>query len=338
MHSRFGTRAWLVKKFGLDDLFIALAVILGGAQTVTIILQVEHGRGRHSKDLELEDFNQMLLYKWLNMLVYFVANWAVKMSILALYYRIGSGRRGLIQARAVWITAAVISAFTLASFMAQLLACIPLHRIWDVERQPQGCINGAIFMQVSAAINVATDVVLLIFPLPLLPLLRFNKKQRTALALILSIGLIPIIASTMRLCEIVMSGSPISKGKSWQEADSSWTWAWVPVWSQIEVDVGILAASLPSLSPLVKRLWSGFTTKRSSTPSQMPDFPQYLDSVNQPGGPRRGSIDIEKSFKADESNYWDGLSVVVDEIGVAKTADARIALRLKPAQIVYIKN
>ncbi|KAH7075991.1 hypothetical protein FB567DRAFT_563466 [Paraphoma chrysanthemicola] len=314
-----------------------LVLVLGGAQTVTIILQVEHGRGRHSKDLELEDFNQMLLYKWLNMLVYFVANWAVKMSILALYYRIGSGRRGLIQARAVWTTAAELMV-KLTNVQAQLLACIPLHRIWDVERQPQGCINGAIFMQVSAAINVATDVVLLIFPLPLLPLLRFNKKQRTALALILSIGLIPIIASTMRLCEIVMSGSPISKGKSWQEADSSWTWAWVPVWSQIEVDVGILAASLPSLSPLVKRLWSGFTTKRSSTPSQMPDFPQYLDSVNQPGGPKRGSIDIEKSFKADESDNWDGLSGVEDEIGVAKTAHARIALRSNPAQIVYIKN
>jgi hypothetical protein len=94
-------------------------------------------------------------------------------------------------------------------------------------------------MQVSAAINVGTDIVLLLFPLPLLPLMKFNKKQRSkrgairpiyppltysaaALALIFSIGLIPVVASTMRLCEIVMSGSPISNDMSWQVGDSSW--------------------------------------------------------------------------------------------------------------------
>lgn len=62
---------------------------------------------------------------------------------------------------------------------AQLLACLPVSRAWDIERQPEGCINGALFMQISAAINVATDIVLLLFPLPLLPLMKFNKKQRS---------------------------------------------------------------------------------------------------------------------------------------------------------------
>lgn len=34
-------------------------------------------------------------------------------------------------------------------------------------------------MQLSGAINVATDVVLLLFPLPLLTLIKFNKRQRS---------------------------------------------------------------------------------------------------------------------------------------------------------------
>jgi hypothetical protein len=104
------------------------------------------------------------------------------MSILALYYRIGSGKRGLpwiVQAPAVWATAGLMTAFTVAIFLAQLLACIPISRAWDVEAQPQGCIQGETFMQVSAAINVGMDVVLLLFPLPLLPLLKFNRKQRS---------------------------------------------------------------------------------------------------------------------------------------------------------------
>lgn len=55
------TRGYVVKKFGLDDLFIAIAVTLGAAQTVTIILQIEHGQGRHASELHVEQFDEMLM-------------------------------------------------------------------------------------------------------------------------------------------------------------------------------------------------------------------------------------------------------------------------------------
>jgi ssDNA-binding replication factor A large subunit len=59
--TRCFTRGYIVKKFGLDDLFIAIAVTLGGAQTVTILLEIEHGEGRHSSEVLTEEFNDMLL-------------------------------------------------------------------------------------------------------------------------------------------------------------------------------------------------------------------------------------------------------------------------------------
>ncbi|OAL48471.1 hypothetical protein IQ07DRAFT_622898 [Pyrenochaeta sp. DS3sAY3a] len=335
---RFFTRRCIVKKFGFDDLFVAIAVILGGAQTITIILQVEHGRGRHASELHVTQFNDMLMYKWINMLIYFAANWAVKMSILALYYRIGSGRRGLpwsMHPKAVWWTAGVMTAFHFAVFAAQLFACIPVSRAWDVERLPQGCFNGTIFMQLSGAINVATDVVLLLFPLPLLTLIKFNKRQRTALAVILSIGLIPVVASTMRLCEIIMSGSTVSPGQTWQDVDSSWTWAWVPVWSQIEVDVGIIAASLPCLSPLLKLAWSGFSTPRAGTPSQVPTIPGYRGSWAASNMSKNSEFDVEKMEKLEENGYFDNAPEAENQIGVAKTADARIAMRMETSRISY---
>ncbi|KAH3911995.1 hypothetical protein HBI56_174850 [Parastagonospora nodorum] len=318
---RFITRACLVKKFGLDDLFIAVAVALGGLQTVTIFMQVEHGRGRHATELHVMEFNEMLKYSWLNMLVYFVATWTVKMSILALYYRIGAGVRGLpwvVQARGVWVTAGVMTAAAVASFMAQLLACLPVSRAWDIERQPEGCINGALFMQISAAINVGTDIVLLLFPLPLLPLMKFNKKQRTALALIFSIGLVPVIASTMRLCEIAMSGSPTSTSMSWQDGDSSWTWAWVPIWSQIEVDIGIVVASLPSLNPLLKHVWAPPSMRRSATPSELPDFPEYQKSWDERKSPSDTEFDVEGSLKSDSETFYEESSDDEDDSGAAK--------------------
>ncbi|KAI4907771.1 hypothetical protein J4E90_009178 [Alternaria incomplexa] len=294
------TRGYVVKKFGLDDLFIAIAVTLGAAQTVTIILQIEHGQGRHASELHVEQFDEMLMYQWINMLIYFVANWAVKMSILSLYYRIGYGKQGLpwiVQSPAVWTAAGFMTAFSFSVFLAQLFICTPVSRVWDIEAQPDGCINAAMFMVISGAINVVTDIVLLIFPLPLIWVIKFNKRQRTALAVILSIGVIPVIASTMRLCEIVMSDSPIRPGSTWQEVDFSWGWSWVPVWSQIEVDIGILAASLPSLSPLLKHVFH--CPARATTPSEVPTLPGYRGSW---GEKNLVSMDDEDDI---EKSPWD---------------------------------
>jgi hypothetical protein len=91
-------------------------------------------------------------------------------------------------------------------------------------------------------------------------------------------------------------------------------WSWVPVWSQIEVDVGIVVASLPSLHPLVQQVWKGFSTTRRLTPSQLPDFPEYQ---------RGDGGDVEKEWKADEISFYEEASDAEDEIDAAKK-EARV--------------
>ncbi|KAI0577352.1 hypothetical protein Alg215_06949 [Pyrenophora tritici-repentis] len=79
------TRGYIVRKFGIDDLFIAIAVTLGAAQTVTILLQIDQGTGRHASELIVDQMNNMLKYSWCNMLIYFVANWYVIPSTLVIH-------------------------------------------------------------------------------------------------------------------------------------------------------------------------------------------------------------------------------------------------------------
>ena len=54
---------------------------------------------------------------------------AVKMSILALYHRIGSGKQGLpliVQSRMIWVTAGIITAFTIAVFFVRRRQTLPM--------------------------------------------------------------------------------------------------------------------------------------------------------------------------------------------------------------------
>ncbi|KAJ4294053.1 hypothetical protein N0V90_007742 [Kalmusia sp. IMI 367209] len=227
---RFFTRGWLVKKFGLDDLFIGIALLLGAGETATLVLQVKHGRGRHSDELEVYQLNRML--------------------------------------------------------MVELLACIPVASIWDVEKLSKKCIAWVPFYISQATINVAIDSVLVLFPLPLLGILKIDRKQRYALVLIFSIGLVPLVATVIRLCYITMAVE--TKDTSRPYGDTSWRWSWIPVWSQIEVDVGIVAASLPSLSPLLKQVWSGFVPSRTGSPSQIPTL------VRSGFKSRRGEVQLQQ--------------------------------------------
>ncbi|PSN73973.1 hypothetical protein BS50DRAFT_469916, partial [Corynespora cassiicola Philippines] len=252
---------------------------LGAVQMSTILLQVKHGRGRHAQDLT---------YNWINLQLYFVVNWSLKMSILALYHRIGSGKKGLpwiLRSKVIWTLAVLITLFSISIFLVsskpermdpadqpqtEIFSCMPVSRSWDVEETPRGCIDSMAFNLAQGSINVLTDLILLLYPLPLIQVLKINTRQRTALVMIFAIGIVPLAASVMRLCDIALT--PIREHVSWREADTSWQWSWVPVWSEIEVDVGIVMASLPSLSPLLRKMWSGFFTYR--TPTQIRELPK----------------------------------------------------------------
>ncbi|CAI6337644.1 unnamed protein product [Periconia digitata] len=275
---RFLTRGWIVRKYGLDDFLVGVAITLGGVQTATIALQVKYGLGWHVGEIKIHDYDLLLKYKWVNMMVYYIANWAVKMSILALYHRIGSGHKGLpliLQSRVVGMIVGAVTAFTVAVFFAELCACQPISATWKVESDIRSCMDMRAFYIAQGSINVVVDMLLLIFPLPLLRILNINQRQRIALVLIFSIGVIPLVASIIRLTEIVMVSN--MESLPYLADDPSWRWAWVPVWGQIEVDVGIVAASLPSLSPLLKKFWCGVSTQMYTGGG-----PQYTRSLVEP--------------------------------------------------------
>lgn len=130
----------------------------------------------------------------------------------------------------------------------------------------------------------------------------------------------------MRLCEIVMAGSPVQAGVSWQRADSSWTWAWVPVWSQIEVDIGIVTACLPCLSPLLRLAWSEVGVKsRTMTPSMvtLPKYSGSWGSVDTATGEvekvdeKEGDGDVDMGVRVDQKAL-PALPKYVEKVGAAK--------------------
>jgi hypothetical protein len=121
------------------------------------------------------------------------------MSILALYHRIGSAQKGLpwvLRSKVIWSMAIAITAFTTAVFLVrvadtatkdsltnmlqiEIFGCAPISSAWDVQNMRAHCLQKSLFNIVQASINVFIDMILLVYPLPLLRILKINVRQRS---------------------------------------------------------------------------------------------------------------------------------------------------------------
>ncbi|KAF2837483.1 hypothetical protein M501DRAFT_167951 [Patellaria atrata CBS 101060] len=266
---RLYTRHFIVSKFGLDDLMIFVAIIIAAFQTALILILIQHGWGKHVSDLSVPDVNDTLFYRWMFMLAYFFTLWAVKMSILALYWRVASRMRTPlgtgIYCRVTIALTVVMTAHAISSILVEIFQCAPIMAAWDIEKELHCCIDVATFHTIQASTNAVTDIILLIFPIRIVYELQIPPKQKAALFFVFAVGIIPVVAGLVRLGEIVRSNP--KHNEPWERQDINWKWAMVPLRSQVEVCLGIVTASLPSLNPLFKKLVSGLTGRGRSARS-----------------------------------------------------------------------
>jgi hypothetical protein len=99
-------------------------------------------------------------------------------------------------------------------------------------------------MSDSVVINIATDVLLAVIPIPLIWTLRMTIASRVSLTVVLGLGVFVAIAGIMRQASM---GATFTDSEPWVHD----TYA---IWNFIELDTGIIAASLPATKPLLSQL------------------------------------------------------------------------------------
>ena len=111
----------------------------------------------------------------------------------------------------------------------------------------------------NAALNMLTDLLFsLIIPLPMLWNLHVNLRTRVTLMCILGLGLFACAAAAVKISYLPNYG---------KKGDFLWDSRNITIWTATEVNVGITAASLPTLRPLFKSVLGstyGFGSKGAS--------------------------------------------------------------------------
>ncbi|KAH7031396.1 uncharacterized protein B0I36DRAFT_323839 [Microdochium trichocladiopsis] len=242
---RVWARIFLVKSFGTDDALICIAATLATAFTVVSILAVGRGLGDHIEEVMARGTANFMAYMqlvWLSSIFYNATLGFIKISVLALYMRLGDR----MLRRLAMIMIGVITCQAGGNVFACIFQCSPIAAAYDlsIPAESKRCININAFYLANAAVNIFTDLLTYTLPIKLIINLQVSKQQKIGLFVILCLGLFACISSIIRITFIPqMLVNP----------DATWVISDAMYWSVIEINIGILAASIPSYKTIAKR-------------------------------------------------------------------------------------
>ncbi|KAM7200189.1 hypothetical protein V8F20_005407 [Naviculisporaceae sp. PSN 640] len=255
---RFYTRRRL-KILSPSDWAILPALICSAGVTASQIEQAYWGAGRHSWEIEFSSLAPLQRAGWYGMLFYGASLSFTRISILLLYRRIFTYNWAK---RAIEVSLVVVAVLGIWFIISVCTACVPLQAYWrwDLMFGPNGeikatCLPYQIWWM-NAALHLASDLVIIALPMPILSTLKLPKRQKYALVGVFALGFFVCLISILRLIALI----DMTLNPSWDGAYSS---ADLVYWTAAEVNAAIVCACAMTLKPLVMRLFPRLLGGRS---------------------------------------------------------------------------
>ncbi|RDW69039.1 uncharacterized protein DSM5745_08799 [Aspergillus mulundensis] len=240
---RLYTRFFLTAaRFQFDDVFVCCAVVCSIILIPISFKIMQAGVGLHMWNVTMAQYNPGLGV-WTLVATIFYA-WAVvlsKLSILAFYLRLSPQKWFRMLTFALM---GITTCYVLVYTFLFLFRCNPIAQNWDITITSGSCIDTRTIMTVLSVANILMDVATLLLPIPVIMRLNMRLAQRISVVLIFSSGIFVCAIAIKRTLQ--MLDALTSPDYTWDITEQFY-------WSYIEVNAGILCASVPALKPFAKR-------------------------------------------------------------------------------------
>ncbi|KAF9872313.1 hypothetical protein CkaCkLH20_10140 [Colletotrichum karsti] len=259
---RMYTRARMVRSLGWDDLFVVLALFSTTTGTVGTCVATKYGLGKHLVALSRSDVQNYLRTFYIANASYQMSTAFIKLSLLFQYLRIFDEPCFL---RRVCICTIIFTSLWAAAYtVLGWIPCVPVRAYWDwtvpAARWAYGSLNAPIFYATYAShssVNVFLDLVVLAIPVPLYFKRDAPLKSKLGLLALLTVGLVVNAISVVRLLSLVQH-----KAATQPTLDFPWYAPISIVLSCVEVDLAMVACSVPIFWPVIRKFTDGiFVTK-----------------------------------------------------------------------------
>ncbi|KAI8627300.1 hypothetical protein F5Y19DRAFT_486886 [Xylariaceae sp. FL1651] len=257
------TRIWSRKRtggqLGPDDYTILASLVFAIASDIIMLVGCHYGYGKHAATLSERSRYEAFKAFYLTQITYKTSINLTKASILLLYLRIFNGIKWFRWTCFVLLTC--VAAYCVGAILATVFQCIPVVAAFDKTIHNKTCIDNGLFWFANAGFSIATDVIILIIPMPLVYALQIPRVQKAALIFVFTLGAFVVITSCLRTTTLDLQAT--TPDPLYDVASTMWT--------IIEMSVAIICACLPQIRPLVVKVF----------PKLMPSYYNSKDRSNQ---------------------------------------------------------
>ncbi|EKG14870.1 integral membrane protein [Macrophomina phaseolina MS6] len=277
---RIYVRAYMIKSWGVDDWVMMLAL---GCFTVYLVAQlggVYFGTGRRNADLDPKDIEKALHFWYICELFYVIASSTLKVAIGLFLLRIAVKR---IHILIIYFINGASIVFGAGYLFVVIFQCTPIHTFWTIAPNNEHCLprdTVANITYAASALAAFADWTFGILPGFIVWDLHMNQRTKMVVVVILGFAAIGSTATLVRI--------PYIKGLKTRD-DFLYETTDVAIWSTVEPGIGMTAACIATLRPLLQKILSktGLSTPRTN-PSRF--TPNWGSSANQLGSKKQGYV------------------------------------------------
>ncbi|KAI9704161.1 MAG: hypothetical protein M1836_007022 [Candelina mexicana] len=286
--ARFYAKLAVNGKLGWDDFFSLFALITSITYSSLVLYSVDHnGLGRHMWDVPAQTFPQFMQFSLAESVLYAVAIFFAKLSLMIMFLHLFGVN--ITFRRTLYGIIAVISTYTIVNSFLIIFQCNPVRKAWDIMTPghcPLNIVNIAI---ANGAVNIATDITLLVLPVPMIWQLHLPVRAKLAVIGILMTGTFGCIVAIIRQVEITHLVG---------DTDATWRYGPALMWLIMETNICIICGCAPILRPLFKRALN-YESRIGSRPSE-------YKTNSKLSGRLAGSNPLSKPNRSMESQLVDG--------------------------------
>ncbi|PHH50409.1 hypothetical protein CFIMG_005432RA [Ceratocystis fimbriata CBS 114723] len=249
------------RQFGIDDSLICIAMVISCGETFSSYMYIRKAYfGVHIWDVPIDsDMANAWMWNFIVQIMYNPILAVVKTSVLLFLMRLGGQKPGI-----RW-SIHFLNAFNImlgiGTFVTVIFQCTPVDFYWEAHaKNPPtsgSCIDMGAFYVSTAGLTILTDILVLALPVWIFMGLKMAFKLKVALVCVFSLGGVVTIVSILRLVQIY----EFSYGKP--SADPTYDIRFI--YSAVETNLAIIAASAPAIRGLISKWFPGFFTSVSSS-------------------------------------------------------------------------
>jgi hypothetical protein len=201
-----------------------------------------YGSGTHTWDVPVPKFVPLAFNGWAAEVTYLASTGCTKCSILLFYRRLTKGSYNTLWKYAILTAIAFTALYSMAFILMLIFSCSPTEAYWKsfnpYYEDEFHCINSKYSNVLSGAMSVLSDLYSVLLPFVMLRNFDAPRRQKIALNIIFSLGLLVVAAGSVRTYYLEQVG---------HSSDLTWVGYDVYIWAQLETQLALICASAPTL-------------------------------------------------------------------------------------------